>query len=595
MSVLKLMMPYVGKHGALLAVGIVGTVGGAIASFSIGWAIKYVIDSIPADAQQGYEFLNNVVLVALAVVALVAMTAFLTSYSLAKMATRVVRDLRFDVFSSLIGQRVSYLERHASGELQTRIIADTGIVGSFTTDQIPRIVTASISAIAGALGALFVSVWLAVIVLALLPLVFLPLLVWGRRLRDFGSEIQQRTAELGTLAGESFRSVKLVHVYGKEADETSRFRQLAEAVATTVVRACRLQMAMGSSVNLMAMAALLLLLWIAARDIYSGAMTVGQLVSFAYFNGLIVQSVAVFFGFAASLKQTMGAAQRLMEYLAVAGHAWPGTGATRAISGAVEFRGIHFKYPARPQVEVLRGVSFVVEAGASVVVVGPSGAGKSAVFELLLGLYSPDAGAILIDGCDCRELGRDQLRAAIGYVPQKDSLRSGTVFDNIAFGASAADEAMVVEAAKLACAHEFIMQLPQGYQTDLGEVAARLSGGERQRISLARALIRAPRILLLDEDKSALDADSERRVADSVRKWAASRGATVISIAHRISSIGRTDKILVVDDGVVAGYASHAELLEECEIYRTLVSTSPRELGTAAPGQRAAAAAISAT
>jgi len=165
-------------------------------------------------------------------------------------------------------------------------------------------------------------------------------------------------------------------------------------------------------------------------------------------------------------------------------------------------------------------------------------------------------------------------------VPQKESLVSGTVFDNIVYGTSTADEGQVVAAAKLACAHEFIVQLPQGYRTDLGEVAARLSGGERQRISLARALIREPRILLLDEDKSALDAASERRVSDSVGKWAAARHATVISIAHRLSSIGRADRIVVVDDGVIAGYGNHAELLRGCETYRTLVSSYSRESAT---------------
>jgi ABC-type multidrug transport system fused ATPase/permease subunit len=214
---------------------------------------------------------------------------------------------------------------------------------------------------------------------------------------------------------------------------------------------------------------------------------------------------------------------------------------------------------------------------------------------LLLGLYSPDAGTILIDGTDCRELGRDQLRSSIGYVPQKESLRSGTVFDNIAYAAATAGESEVVEAAKLACAHEFIVQLPQGYQTDLGEVAARLSGGQKQRISLARALIREPRILLLDEDKSALDADSERRVADSIRQWAASRGATVVSIAHRLSNIGSADRILVVDNGAIAGYGRHAELLAGCDTYRSLVSSFFGEEGSVTNEERVPALVISAT
>jgi ATP-binding cassette, subfamily B, bacterial len=317
--------------------------------------------------------------------------------------------------------------------------------------------------------------------------------------------------------------------------------------------------------------------------------------AFGYFNGLIVSSASYFFGFVAALKQTTGSAERIMEYLSLEANPAPAIAGPVAIKGAIEFRDVHFRYPARPETDVLRGISFRIEAGTNTVIVGPSGAGKSTLFELLLGLYSPDAGTILVDGYDCRALGRDQLRSSVGYVPQKESLVSGTVFANILYGTSSAGEARVVEAAKVACIHDFILQLPQGYQTDLGEVAGRLSGGERQRISLARALIREPRILLLDEDKSALDADSARRVSDSVRKWAAARGVTVISIAHRLSSIGRADRILVVHRGMVAGYGSHAELLRNCETYQSLVSSYSREGGAPALEERIPDLAISAT
>lgn len=594
-SLTKLLMPYIRRHRVLLAVGIVGAAVGALASFAIGLAIRHVIDSVPTDASEGHQYLNHILRLALAALVTVTAVSFVSGYSLVKVTTRIVRDLRHDVFCSLIGQKVSYLERHPSGELQTRIIADTGTLGGFSTRQVARIVTASMSAIAGTVGALYISPWLAMIVIVFLPLIFLPLLVWGRRLRELAAETQQRTAELGKTTGEVFRAIKVVHVHNKEPHESSRFRQLADAVATTVVRSSRLRLAMDTLANLMAATAALVLVWSAAKGIYSGVLTVGELIAFAFFNSLIVQSASAFFGLAAAFKQTLGAAQRIVDYMSVEAHPWPSHANLVSISGAIEFRGVHFKYPARPQIDVLRDVSFVIEAGATVAIVGPTGAGKSALFELLLGLYSPDAGTILIDDTDCRELGRDRLRSSIGYVPQKESLRSGTVFDNIVYGATTADEAKVVEAARLACAHEFIVQLPQGYQTDLGEVAARLSGGQKQRISLARALIREPRILLLDEDKSALDADSEKRVADSIRQWAAARGATVVSIAHRLSSIGSADRILVVDNGAIAGYGRHAELLAGCDTYRNLVSSYFGEEGSVTHVERMPALVISDT
>lgn len=570
-SLLKLLKPYVRRHRAVLVVGVLGAVIGSILSFSVGVGIRWIIDGLPANANEGYAYLNAVLFVLVAVFVLATLINFVSSYSLVKVSTRVVRDLRQDVFSKLIGQNVSYLEQHPSGELQTRMIADTDTLGGFASQQVTKIATAAISGAAGICGALFISGRLAMIAIACLPFVFLPILLWGRRIRDFGAETQKRTADLGKETGEIFRNVKVVHVHNQEAQETSRFRQLADAVATTTVRSSRLQIALGAMVGLAAMTGTLVLMWSAARGIYSGAMTVGELMSFAFFNFQIIQSVGTFFGLAAFFKLTLGAVQRIMEYMSVEARERPANARLVRIGGTIEFRDVHFKYPARPQIDVLRGVNFVVEAGTHVVIVGPSGAGKSALFELLLGLYTPDAGAILIDGTDCRELGHAQLRAAVGYVPQKESLRSGTVLDNIAYGASCADQAKVVEAAELACAHDFITQLPQGYETDLGEVAARLSGGQKQRISLARALIREPRILLLDEDKSALDANIERRVSSSVRKWAAARGATVISIAHRLASIDRADRIMVVDGGAVVGSGSHEELLRSCEAYRNLV------------------------
>ena len=595
MRVVRLMLPYLGKRPILLAFGIVGTIVNVVVSLLIGFAIQRVVDGVPAGAEEGHAYLNTVLLVALTVIVVSTLINFVTGYSLLKMFMGVVRDLRDKVFSSLIGQRISYLERHPSGELQTRMIADTNIVAGFATGQLPKIVTASISVIAGTIGALFISVDLTLIVLLAMPLVFLPILVWGNRLREYGAEIQRRTAELGAVTGEAFRSIKVVHVHNMEAQESSKFCRMSDGLASTGVRASRLQMIITMSVNLIATCALLVLLWTAARTIYAGALTIGALMAFAYFNGLILQSTSAFFTFTASLRQTSGSAERIMEYLSLEEHPWPRIAKPSSITGDIEFRDVHFKYPARSEVDVLKGISFKVEAGTNTVIVGPSGAGKSTLFELLLGLYSPDSGTILVDGRDCSALGRDQLRSSIGYVPQKESLLSGTVFSNIAYGSGATDEASVVAAAKWACVHDFILQLPRGYQTDLGEVAGRLSGGERQRISLARALIREPKILLLDEDKSALDADSARRVSESVRKWAAARGTTVISIAHRLSSIGRADRILVVDGGVIAGYGSHADLLRGCETYRTLVSSHSREVGSAAYEERMPDLVISAT
>jgi ATP-binding cassette subfamily B protein len=398
----------------------------------------------------------------------------------------------------------------------------------------------------------------------------------GKKLQLLGKSIQAANADVGRYSGETFRNIKVVRAYNKEKTEHQNFTGLVDVAVKHILGTARIELGVGNLVEALAFSGFAVLLWSAGNDIYTGSMTIGQLVSFAYFALFIVRSAGSFISVANRVNVAIGTASKVVEYLAIETHTWPSSVTDFTSQGGIEFSYINFSYPSRPDITVLDNINIKIPSGAHVALVGSSGAGKSTLFELLLRFYELEQGNILLDGEDNKNIDVKQLRAAIGYVPQKESLITGSVFDNISYGIDDADEATVTAAAKMAHADEFIQKLPLGYETDLGEVGNKLSGGQKQRISLARALIRNPQILLLDEAKSALDASSERIVSEAIEAWAAKRKATVITIAHSLATVQHADLIVVMDNGKIVGQGKHEELLQSCALYQKLSFVEPQ-------------------
>jgi ATP-binding cassette subfamily B protein len=411
-------------------------------------------------------------------------------------------------------------------------------------------------------------------VLGILVLVVLPAILFGRRVRGLSRASQDRVADASAVAGEVLNAVPVVQSYRAEAREAERFRVASERAFATAISRTRLRAALIAFLIGATFAALLFGLWQGTQAVVRGDISAGHLGQTVVYVILLVSSVAVLSEVYGDLLRAAGATERLMELLAsrspIASPAVPTPLPGRAGGATVALEGVTFHYPSRPRVAALDRVDFTVQAGETVALVGPSGAGKSTVFQLLLRFYDAQGGTVRIDGVPIRELALDALRGRIGLVPQESTVFSADAMENIRYGRPEASDDEVRAAATAAYAHDFIEALPEGYRTFLGERGVRLSGGQRQRLSIARAILKNAPLLLLDEATSALDAEGERMVQAALEQ--AMQGRTTLVIAHRLATVQRADRIVVLDGGRVVETGTHAELVRRGGLYARLAA-----------------------
>lgn len=572
-AAIKKLQPYLFDHKKAMVVVLISMLVSTAIAVSMGFGLRFIFDRFPSDPVAGSEFLNDILVVVISIIVIFTIVNFISSYVLQKVAAKISEKIRCDIFSNIITNNLAYIESQNTGDMQTRIVADTNAVSRFLTRQVPIILGASLSLLGGVAGALLISVKLTFLVVICAPVIFLPVILFSHHLRRLGQLVQTSIANVGRYSGEVFRNIKIVKAYNKEDREREEFSNHAAETTKYTVKSARLSMVLSSSVSGIAFTAAALLFWQIANDIYHSNMTVGQFLAFVYFARLIIQSAQQFVGIVTSLNTVVGQAHKVLEFIHNERLTWDSPIKDFTPKGTVEFNGVSFNYPSRPNIPVLKGIFLRIEAGQNVAIVGPSGAGKSTLFDLLLRLYDVEQGTIVVDGHDYKDIGIDKLRSFIGLVPQKESLISGTVLDNISYGSQDAviDESLIVSAAKKAHADEFIEKLPNGYNTDIGEIGGRLSGGQKQRLALARALIRNPQILLLDEANSALDSESDKYVSEAIRSWSRANQKTVVTIAHRLSSVQHADSIIVMDNGMIVDQGTHEELLTSSEVYKNLV------------------------
>ncbi|OBP13492.1 hypothetical protein A5320_18265 [Rheinheimera sp. SA_1] len=562
--------PYVSRYKQAIAMIMLTGMAATALSVSIGFAIKYFVNRFPDDPLAGAEFLNDLLLYFIGFILVMALFNAVCGYLFERVASQITEQIRNDAFNNIIRYDVSYIERNSSGEIQTRLVADTNAVSRFLTMQGPLLLNAGLSLIGGIIGAVIINAGLTLVVLLGTALIYLPYMLISKKLRQMGHQLQSTISEIGRYAGEALRNIKVIKAYNKENHEQATFSQRTARTTDISIRIKVLQLIMTTLVGSTAYIGSGFLFWHVAGQIYDGTTTLGALLAFAYFARLILTSAQQYMQVYASVHIVVGKATKLIEFLKKETHAWPSRVKDFAPQGAIEFSNVHFSYPLRPDVPVLKGINLRIPAESHVAIVGASGAGKSTLFDLLLRLYRLKEGRILLDGIDIKDLSETQLRSRIAYVPQKESLFSGTVYDNISYGMEQADLQLVKAAAKMAHADDFIEQLPQQYNTDLGEIAGRLSGGQRQRLALARALLRNPQILLLDEANSSLDNESDQYVTDAINHWARQYNRTVVTIAHRLSTTRHADFIIVMNQGMVIAQGSHEELMAGSDDYRRI-------------------------
>lgn len=569
---LKRLLPYIGESKWWLMVGIFSMLLIAVMTVGFGTAIQYIIEGVPEDDLAAEYYFNNTLMIVLGIICVYGVASFSRMFSMRMVCIYITRSLRNDIFSKIMGLGTIYVDRHSSGNLQTRIIADTASLGELFSKEIPLFFKSSMMFTAALSACYYVNPKLAAIVTIGVPVIVLPFMSLAGKLRNLGKQVRGAIAETGRFAGEAFRNIKVVQAFSRQNIETEQFEEKVETTRQYEVKVGRLTMGVNASVESISFICFAVLFWFASRDIIAGTMTIGELVSFGFYVQAIVIAAKNLVTVGASMNLAVGYAEKVVAYLDEDNPLYvpqkPKT-LPEKISAGIEFKEVQFSYPSRPDKIILKGVNLQIPAYSRLAIVGQSGAGKSTLLELLLRIYDVNEGEIAIDGENLREVEPSKISEKMGYIPQQPFLISGTIGDNIRFGDQEASDEEVIEAARKAHIHEFIETLPKQYNTDIGEVGSRLSGGQKQRISLARSFVKKPEILLLDEATSALDKESERFIEQALKE-VQSEQVTMISVTHSIQAAQQADKIAVMHDGQIMALGTHDELLATSDYYQRL-------------------------
>jgi len=566
-NILKIIIGYVAQHKKLLAVVLVALLSVASATLSVGYVFRKLIDN--GLGQNHAAEINNSIYLIIALIAVFAFGSFFRSYFINLIALKVVSKLKADTYRNLLKNDIVTFEDLKIGDIISRLSTDIETINGMIINFLSFFIRNGIMLI-GAISLMFIqSPKLSLMVIIGIPVLLFPLLRLSKHVRKLSKKVLEEQSALASNVEETFASVRTLYSYNQQEFTANKFdNKITSYIKHASVRLRLRSMFFALAISVIA-AAITGVIWIGSLDILSGSMSSGQMVSFIYYAIMVGVSAGGLAELFSEIQGPFAALERVLDLKNLDHDIKPSkTLAPALASYNIIFDKVEFSYPSRPDIQALKSISLTIEQGKFTGIVGRSGSGKSTLMQLLLKFYNHQSGKIAIGGSDIEHVSSDLIRDKVAYVEQYPAIFSGTIRSNIAFSKPDATEREIEKIAELCGISEFVKDLEQGLDTEIGERGVRISGGQKQRIAIARAVLYAPEILLLDEATSALDNESEKQILQNISQIMP--GKTIISIAHRISSIEAADNILVIDQGELEASGKHSKLLTESETYSLL-------------------------
>mgnify|MGYP006081588245 FL=1 len=565
---LAALWPFVRPYRVMMGFAIVALVATATVSLVLPLAVRKVVDNFNADES---NLLDQYFAMAIVVVALLAFGTGMRYALVTRLGERVVTDIRKAVFGRVINMSPAFYDNILTGEVLSRITTDTTLILSVIGASVSIALRNMLIFAGGLTMLLLTSLKLTGLLLLIVPIVALPILTLGRRLRVLSRENQDFIAASSGNASEVLSALQTVQAFTHETASRQTFDRVTEKSFEVAAQRINTRVLMTMIVIYMIFSGVVGVLWIGVHDIRSNAISAGELAQFVIYAILVAGSASALSEIWGELQRAAGATERLVELLQAQDTVTEPKNPldlSQPLRGEIIFDDVHFRYPARPDRLSLSQINLTIKPGETVALVGPSGAGKTTIIQLILRFYDPTSGQVRLDGVNLCDLRRDVFRNVVALVPQDPVVFAASALENIRFGNPEASDEQVYAAARAAVAHEFITQLPDGYDSYLGERGVMLSGGQKQRIAIARAILRDAPVLLLDEATSALDAESEQAVKLAVEALSSDR--TTIIIAHRLATVKKADRIVVMDKGQIVDTGTHDELVAKEGLYAHL-------------------------
>jgi ABC transporter fused permease/ATP-binding protein len=555
--VLKFFKPYRGRY----VVGFVFLVLTSVTSLAFPWLLGKLVD---AGTSKHFDDINMYAYILFGLFFLQAVFSFYRVTIFVFVTENTLASIRQATYSRLVRLHMDFFSQRRIGELTSRITSDVTMLQDLFTTTIAEFLRQFLMIIGGLCFLAYISFKLMIIMLSVVPVVAVSAVIFGRYIRKLSKQTQDKVAESNTIVEETMQAIATVKAFANEFFETLRHKRSTEAVVKQAIKGGRARAAFIAFIIFCMFGAIVGVIWRASILLAQGELSSGKMFGFVLYTAFMGASFAGIAELYATVQRAIGATERLMDILDepiedIVVKELEAVPANMKIEGTVSFEDVHFNYPSRKDFNVINGISFSINKGETIAIVGPSGAGKTTMTQLMLRFYDPVSGAIIIDGKNIKDYPLSVLRSQMALVPQDVLLFGGTIKENILYGKHNASDEEVMEAAKKANAHDFIMGFPEKYETLVGERGISLSGGQRQRVAIARAVLRNPAILILDEATSSLDSESERLVQEALDKLM--EGRTSFVIAHRLSTIRKADKILVLEKGVVKESGAHEQLM----------------------------------